>query len=54
MRNEETVKLISADGFGFVIDSAAAMVSKMLCNMLIFRVVEPDLRNSFGSEFNSI
>jgi elongin-C len=34
MRNEETVKLISADGFEFVIDRAAAMVSKTLRNML--------------------
>ncbi|XP_078153814.1 BTB/POZ domain-containing protein [Carex rostrata] len=34
MRNEETVKLISADGFEFVIDKRAAMVSNTLRNML--------------------
>ncbi|KAJ3680767.1 hypothetical protein LUZ60_015256 [Juncus effusus] len=34
MKKEETVKLISAEGFEFVIDKKAAMVSKTLKNML--------------------
>lgn len=34
MKKEETVKLISAEGFEFVIDKKAAMVSQTLRNML--------------------
>lgn len=34
MRKEDTVKLISAEGFEFVIDRKAALVSNTLKNML--------------------
>ncbi|XP_052188070.1 elongin-C isoform X2 [Diospyros lotus] len=34
MRKEDTVKLISAEGFEFVIDKKAAMVSQTIRNML--------------------
>eukprot|EP00268_Persea_americana_P006094 TRINITY_DN12146_c0_g1_i3.p1 TRINITY_DN12146_c0_g1~~TRINITY_DN12146_c0_g1_i3.p1 ORF type:complete len:128 (-),score=21.16 TRINITY_DN12146_c0_g1_i3:250-633(-) len=34
MKKEETVKLISAEGFEFVIDKKAAMVSQTIRNML--------------------
>ncbi|GAB2286305.1 hypothetical protein Dimus_020722 [Dionaea muscipula] len=34
MKKEDTVKLISAEGFEFVIDKKAAMVSKTIRNML--------------------
>ncbi|KAL2898867.1 Elongin-C [Bienertia sinuspersici] len=34
MTKEETVKLISSEGFEFVIDKKAAMVSQLLRNML--------------------
>ncbi|GMP49199.1 hypothetical protein CsSME_00016255 [Camellia sinensis var. sinensis] len=34
MKKEDTVKLISADGFEFVIDKKAAMVSQTIRNML--------------------
>ncbi|XP_008785488.1 elongin-C [Phoenix dactylifera] len=34
MKKEETVKLISAEGFEFVIDKKAAMVSHTIRNML--------------------
>ncbi|KAJ1704514.1 hypothetical protein LUZ63_004293 [Rhynchospora breviuscula] len=34
MKKEETVKLISSDGFEFVVDRRAAMVSNTLRNML--------------------
>lgn len=34
MNKEETVKLISAEGFEFVIDRKAAMVSQIIRNML--------------------
>jgi len=34
MKKEETVKLISAEGFEFIIDKKAAMVSQTLRNML--------------------
>lgn len=34
MRREDTVKLISAEGFEFVIDKKAAMVSQTIRNML--------------------
>ncbi|XP_012066945.1 elongin-C [Jatropha curcas] len=34
MRKEDTVKLISAEGFEFVIDKEAAMVSQTIRNML--------------------
>lgn len=34
MRKEDTVKLISAEGFEFVIDRKAALVSNTLRNML--------------------
>ncbi|CAK8575894.1 unnamed protein product [Lathyrus sativus] len=34
MKKEETVKLISSDGFEFVIDKEAAMVSQTIRNML--------------------
>ncbi|KAI8015518.1 Elongin-C [Camellia lanceoleosa] len=34
MKREDTVKLISADGFEFVIDKKAAMVSQTIRNML--------------------
>jgi len=34
MRKEDTVKLISAEGFEFVIDRKAAMVSNTIRNML--------------------
>ena len=34
MRKEDTVKLISAEGFEFVIDKRAAMVSQTIRNML--------------------
>ncbi|KAK9734754.1 hypothetical protein RND81_04G161000 [Saponaria officinalis] len=34
MKREETVKLISCEGFEFVIDKKAAMVSQTLRNML--------------------
>jgi transcription elongation factor B subunit 1 len=34
MRKEDTVKLISAEGFEFVIDKSAALVSNTLKNML--------------------
>ncbi|KAH7284637.1 hypothetical protein KP509_34G063700 [Ceratopteris richardii] len=34
MRKEDTVKLISAEGFEFVIDRSAALVSNTLKNML--------------------
>ncbi|KAK4408596.1 Elongin-C [Sesamum angolense] len=34
MKKEDTVKLISAEGFEFVIDKKAAMVSQTIRNML--------------------
>ncbi|KAK3206371.1 hypothetical protein Dsin_020417 [Dipteronia sinensis] len=34
MKKEDTVKLISAEGFEFVIDKEAAMVSQTIRNML--------------------
>ncbi|KAK3018638.1 hypothetical protein RJ639_003507 [Escallonia herrerae] len=34
MRKEDTVKLISAEGFEFVVDKKAAMVSQTIRNML--------------------
>ncbi|QHN94959.1 Transcription elongation factor B polypeptide [Arachis hypogaea] len=34
MRKEDTVKLISAEGFEFVVDKEAAMVSQTIHNML--------------------
>ncbi|PIA54555.1 hypothetical protein AQUCO_00900844v1 [Aquilegia coerulea] len=34
MKKEDTVKLISAEGFEFVIDKNAAMVSQTIRNML--------------------
>ncbi|KAF5744563.1 transcription elongation factor B polypeptide 1 [Tripterygium wilfordii] len=34
MRKEDTVKLISSEGFEFVIDKEAAMVSQTIRNML--------------------
>ncbi|XP_020595200.1 elongin-C-like [Phalaenopsis equestris] len=34
MKKEETVKLISAEGFEFVVDKKAAMVSHTIRNML--------------------
>ncbi|KAG6681296.1 hypothetical protein I3842_13G086400 [Carya illinoinensis] len=34
MKKEDTVKLISAEGFEFVIDKEAAMVSQTIYNML--------------------
>ena len=34
MRKEDTVKLISAEGFEFVVDKEAAMVSQTIRNML--------------------
>ena len=34
MRKEDTVKLISAEGFEFIIDKKAAMVSQTIRNML--------------------
>ncbi|KAH6814560.1 BTB/POZ domain-containing protein [Perilla frutescens var. frutescens] len=34
MKKEDTVKLISAEGFEFVIDKKAAMVSQTIHNML--------------------
>lgn len=34
MKKEETVKLISSDGFEFVVDKEAAMVSQTIRNML--------------------
>nr|DAD26564.1 TPA_asm: hypothetical protein HUJ06_028032 [Nelumbo nucifera] len=39
MKKEETVKLISAEGFEFVIDKKAAMVSQTIRNMLTSQVV---------------
>ncbi|KAM0953472.1 putative S-phase kinase-associated protein [Dioscorea sansibarensis] len=36
MKKDETVKLISAEGFEFVIDNKAAMVSQTLRSMLSF------------------
>jgi Skp1 family, tetramerisation domain len=61
MRNEETVKLISADGFEFVIDRTAAMVSKTLRNMLTspgkhlsLPLFLYDKIETFDFEFNSL
>lgn len=34
MKKEDTVKLISAEGFEFVVDKEAAMVSQTIHNML--------------------
>ncbi|MCD7454215.1 hypothetical protein HAX54_023969 [Datura stramonium] len=34
MKKEDTVKLISAEGFEFIIDKKAAMVSQTIRNML--------------------
>lgn len=34
MKKEDTVKLISSEGFEFVIDKKAAMVSQTIRNML--------------------
>lgn len=34
MKKEDTVKLISAEGFEFVVDKEAAMVSQTIRNML--------------------
>lgn len=34
MKKEETVKLISSEGFEFVVDKEAAMVSQTIRNML--------------------
>lgn len=34
MKKEETVKLISAEGFEFIVDKQAAMVSQTIRNML--------------------
>ncbi|GFZ01686.1 BTB/POZ domain-containing protein [Actinidia rufa] len=34
MRKEDTVKLISAEGYEFIIDKKAAMVSQTIRNML--------------------
>ncbi|GMH11184.1 hypothetical protein Nepgr_013025 [Nepenthes gracilis] len=34
MRKEDTVKLISAEGFEFVVDKKAAMISQTIRNML--------------------
>lgn len=34
MRKEDTVKLVSAEGFEFIIDERAAMVSQTIRNML--------------------
>jgi transcription elongation factor B subunit 1 len=34
MKQEDTVKLISSDGFEFIVDKEAAMVSQTIRNML--------------------
>jgi transcription elongation factor B subunit 1 len=34
MKKEDTVKLISSDGFEFIVDKEAAMVSQTIRNML--------------------
>jgi len=59
MRKEDTVKLISSDGFEFVVDKEAAMVSQTIRNMLTspglfffldhFRLVRLGLRISVNS-----
>nr|GMD15853.1 transcription elongation factor B polypeptide 1 [Ipomoea batatas]GMD18862.1 transcription elongation factor B polypeptide 1 [Ipomoea batatas] len=43
MKKEDTVKLISAEGFEFVIDKEAAMVSQTIRNMLTSPVTGSDL-----------
>lgn len=46
MKKEDTVKLISAEGFEFVIDKNAAMVSQTIRNML----TSPGILSFFFSE----